>query len=116
VGIHGIVIWTKMLDADTLDQAVMAAQSLQNPQIQHCYDPNQRAGSAAAYVLGEPGKVGWDLYLFYNAGLRWTDPFPVPDDWAHQLKPSNWADPKRYFTGARLSNELGRMMRSIQAG
>jgi hypothetical protein len=105
-----------MLAADTYDHAVMAARSFQNSQIQNFYDPNQRAGSAAAHVLGGPGKVGWDLYLFYKIGVRWADPFPVPDDWAHQLKPSSWADPERYFSGARLSDELARMMRLIQAG
>jgi hypothetical protein len=34
----------------------------------------------------DPARSAWDVYLFYEPGVRWVDQTPpIPTEWAHQL-------------------------------
>ncbi|MGH2628499.1 MAG: hypothetical protein ACRDHY_17825, partial [Anaerolineales bacterium] len=69
----------------------------------HFWDGDRRAAAAFATVLNGEGHLAWDTYLYYKARVPWTDPAPVPDDWAHQLAgPGAWPNPAHFGWGPDL--------------
>ena len=99
-----------MLALDSLLSAKWVARRMGDPQVQHFYDPQNLTGRAVAESLGHPGKVAWDIYLFYDPRAQWGDGLPLPACWAHQLTSAPWIDPRRYHE-RDLVDELGRMAR-----
>ena len=78
------------------------------------YDSKQCSGKVIANCLGWTGQVAWDIYLFYEAGVEWSNAAPQPAHWMHQLK-DTWADRDRLRTGHALVEGLESAM-SILAG
>ena len=81
----------------------------------HFYDSKQRSGKAIANRLGWTGQVAWDIYLFYEAGTKWSNTAPQPAYWMHQLKDS-WAHKTHFRTGDALVNELLNAMTKLLDG
>lgn len=103
------IVWVNMLPLDGMVAARLMAQGMQAPSVRHFHDPSKQAGRAVAQSLGAPGKVAWDIYLFYAKGATWDQGLPPPTRWAHQLSGS-WVDPARYRHGNDLMAELYRAM------
>ncbi|MBT8370134.1 MAG: hypothetical protein KJO34_04165 [Deltaproteobacteria bacterium] len=101
-----------MLAGDSEEIATNSAKTFKIPQIQHFYDPNQRAGKAVAASIGWKGKTAWDIYLFYRAGEEWIENPPEPTCWMHQLT-ENRTDREHYRTGADLVQGLARAMEKL---
>jgi len=104
-----------MLPLDSLVAARCMAVEIVDPRVQHFHDPRRRAGAAVAASLGATGKMAWDIYLFYPAGVGWQDGLPPPVAWAHQLQDSAWADASHYHRGADLVRELEIAMAFLQS-
>jgi len=100
-----------MLPLDNLVTATRMARTMKALCFRHFHDPGKQVGKIIAESLGAPGKVAWDIYLFYAKGLIWDESPPQPTAWAHQLGTDSWADPARYYRGEGLIRELGRGMR-----
>jgi hypothetical protein len=102
-----------MLPFDSIVTASFMALTMRAPCVRHFHDPDRQVGEAIAQRLGAPGKVAWDIYLFYPRGSEWDDRLPPPITWAHQLGTSSWADPTRYHRGDDLIAELYKAMSQL---
>jgi len=107
------LVWIRMLPLDNKATARYRALSLRDARIRHFYDPHKRAGKAVAQAFGAPGKVAWDLYMFYPAGVEWVSLPPMPAAYAHQLT-ADWVDPARCFRGDALAKELSNLLGQIK--
>ena len=107
------IVWINMLPFDNALTARLMARTMKAPCVRHFHDPGKQVGKIIAQSLGAPGKVAWDIYLFYPKGIRWNDGPPPPAVWAHQLGTNGWADPARYYRGDGLVEELGRAMEQL---
>lgn len=107
------LVWIDMLALDGRFTAGLAARRMQDPRVRQFHDPGKWAGRALAESLGGPGKVAWDVYLFYAPGAVWGDSPPLPVRWTHQLSDS-WADPAHYRHGASLVEELAQAMNELR--
>jgi hypothetical protein len=101
-----------MLADDTEAIAIKSAGMFNDPRVHQFYNSDKHAGKVIANCLGWNGKVAWDTYLFYEAGLEWVKTPPQPADWMHQLKDS-WADRAHYRTGDDLADELFMTMKRL---
>ncbi len=101
-----------MLPFDNAVSAALAARGIKDRRVRHFHDPHKRAGRALAAGLGSRDKVAWDMYLFYDKNSQWTEPFPAPTRWVHQLS-ADWADRDRYRTGDALIEALTAAMREL---
>jgi hypothetical protein len=99
------LVWIKMLPEDSKEKARVEAGNFTDSLIHHFYDPNKRSGTAIAESLGYKERVAWDIYLFYSAGVAWTDAPPAPTAWMHQLS-ETWIDREHYHSGDDLVREL----------
>jgi hypothetical protein len=83
------VLWLPVLETDNGDSAANAARAIGAlPRITQYWDESRAVSTAAHTVLDFATRrrnVAWDVYLFYRAGARWTEPIPSPDHWLHQL-------------------------------
>jgi hypothetical protein len=104
-----------MLPDDTEASAKKSASMLNDPRVHHFYDPDKHSSKAIANRLGWTGKVAWDIYLFYEAGVEWANTAPRPAYWMHQLKDS-WAHKEHFRTGDDLVNELLNAMTKLLDG
>ena len=104
------IVWVNMLPLDNKVTASIMALTMRAACVRHFHDPDKLAGNVIARSLGAPGKVAWDIYLFYPKGIEWKESPPSPVIWAHQLSPSSWADPSRYYRREKLTEELHRAM------
>lgn len=103
------IVWIKMLSGDSESTAKKSAGMFNDYRVRHFYDPAKRSGKAIADTLGYPGKVAWDIYLFYAAGGVWIETPPKPNYWMHQLS-ENWADREHFRKGDDLVKELLNVM------
>ena len=101
-----MIVWIRMLPADSGETAAGSARIFEDERARQFYDPERQAGQAIAGSIGGPGESGWDMYLFYGRDQTWRGKPPPPLDWTHQLRPSDWADPARFRTGADLVQAL----------
>ena len=108
-----LIVWVEMLPEDKAANVEALAGEMTDPRIQWFHDPKQRAGRAIASSLGAPGKVAWDVYLFFDADVEWKNKPPATHQWVHQLGDS-WADPTRLRFGDQLEPELRRLSRSVR--
>ena len=107
-----MVVWVEMLPEDRGADIEALAGEMADARISWFHDPKQRAGRALASSLGAPGKVAWDVYLFFIAGVEWKAQPPAPTEWVHQLGDS-WADQTRHHFGDQLQPELSRLLKSL---
>lgn len=103
------LVWIRMLPLDNKATARYRALSLRDARIRHFYDPHKRVGKAVAQTYGAVGKVAWDMYMFFPAGVEWESLPPMPAVYAHQLT-ADWIDTTRCFRGDELIKELIRLM------
>lgn len=89
-----------------------SARIFSDPRIHQFYDPDKRSGKAIARSVGCEGRVAWDIYLFYTAGIEWIEDPPVPTAWIHQLNES-WADREHFHRGDDLVKELFKTMQRL---
>ena len=104
-----------MYAADTIE-AVKEASSIfaGDERVTQYFDPEMHVGVSLAKNLGASDlQVAWDIYLFFDGDVTWTDRPPVPIEWAHQLQGSNWADPGRLYFGNALSGRLQEIMETL---
>ncbi len=94
-----------MLPDDSEMTAQQAALAFDDPRVLHFYDPAKISGKTIADSVGWAGHIAWDIYLFYETGIKWGEAPPPPNRWMHQLKDS-WADREYFRTGDDLVNEL----------
>ena len=106
------IVWIKKLADDSEQTAQKAAVMFKDHRVAHFYDSNQSSGKVIANRLGWTGQVAWDIYLFYEAGVEWTNTAPLPAYWMHQLKDS-WAHKSHFRTGDRLVKELFNAMTKL---
>ena len=107
------LVWAHMLPLDSGLAARLVAGTMRDGRVRHFYDPSNRMGQAVAEGLGHPGKVAWDIYLFYGTEVQWGDGLPTPAYWAHQLGSEPWIDPTRYHH-QDLAQELAKAMRQME--
>jgi hypothetical protein len=107
-------VWIDMLTPDNWP-AAEAAASIFEPyaHVAQFHDPGRLIGSAVAASIGAPGRIAWDMYLFYGAGAKWDGEAPRPLDWAHQLGQDDWADPGRYHWREALPPALRSMATAV---
>lgn len=106
------IVWTNMLPLDDEAAAISSARLIRDPRTQHFHDPNALTGRVVAASLGSPGKIAWDIYLFFPSGVRWHQEPPKPVEWAHQLS-DPWADPGHFHWNEGLVHELKRVMAQL---
>lgn len=100
-----------MLEEDEASAVVRASQIFQDERVRQFHDPDQRLGRLIGRDLGEPSKVAWDIYLFYEADMEWnTTNLPLPSAWAHQMK-GWWMD--HYHSGEELVHQLHALMGEV---
>ena len=80
-----MIVWIEMLSEDRVADVEALAREMTDPRIQWFHDPKRRAGQSIATSLGNPDKVAWDVYLFFDAHAEWKDHPPTPRQWVHQL-------------------------------
>ena len=107
-----MIVWIEMLSEDRVADVEALAREMTDPRIQWFHDPKRRAGQSIATSLGNPDKVAWDVYLFFDAHAEWKDHPPMPRQWVHQLD-DPWADPTRRRFGDQLEPELARLLKSV---
>lgn len=109
-----LVVWIDMLTADGRPAAQAAATIFEPfPEVVQFHDPNRLAGAAVASALGAPGRIAWDMYLFYGPEARFEAEIPPPADWAHQLRRTEWAGSSRFHWGQDLPGALRAKMEAL---
>jgi hypothetical protein len=103
--ISASIVWIPILEEDTFDAVKPSLKILSDNRIQHYFDNNKMVGKTIADIVGWPGYIAWDIYLFYKPHAIWTETPPKPVYWMHQLTDS-WATRDKYRTGEDLKNEL----------
>ncbi len=99
------IIWMNVLPEDSKEIAQNAAGTLSSPFITHFYDPHKLSGKAIAESIGWDDTLAWDIYLFYKAGVTWSQCAPVPAAYLHQLS-KNRTDPEHFYKGEDLVKKL----------
>ena len=110
--ISGSIVWIPILDQDNVDAAIPTAKAFSDDRVHHYFDANRDVGKTIANSVGWQGNIAWDIYLFYEPTLNWTNVPPLPTCWMHQLK-DPWSTSERYRTGADLKNELSASMEKM---
>ena len=110
--ISGSIVWIPILENDSFAAAVPSVKALSDDRIKHYYDSQKTLGKTIAASVGWPGKVAWDIYLFYEPTVMWAESPPKPEYWMHQLS-DDWAKNNQYRTGDDLRNELSASMEKL---
>lgn len=109
-----IAIWIDILRMDGRPASERAATIFESyPGVAQFHDPDRLAGAAVASAIGAPGRVAWDMYLFFDASASFGEELPRPHDWAHQLSQDEWADPSRFHWAEDLQTALCSKMAAL---
>ncbi len=108
--LSAMVVWIEMLPDDRQADLSSLMKSMDDPRIRWFHDPGQRGGKRVAAALGAPGRIAWDVYLFFDRAAQWKGDLPKPHGWAHQLGDA-WADPAHFHPGDQLHAELSRLLK-----
>jgi hypothetical protein len=103
------VVWISVMHADTYQAARKATRKFKDNRVKQFFDPKQMSGRAFAQSLGHPGKVAWDMYLFYPPKMVWKNLPPPAKTYFHQLRGS-WADQSCLFEKNHLCEKLTETM------
>jgi hypothetical protein len=90
-----LVLWTAMRSGDSEAAVTWASGACSGGDsgFFHFWEEEGWPVSTALWsLLGlgdyDPTRSAWDVYLFYEPGMRWVDQVPpTPSEWAHQLEP-----------------------------
>lgn len=110
-----IIIWTNMLKSDNQSSAYKAASLFKDPSIVQFFDSENKFGDVVAHRLNSQGKKAWDIYMFFDKDTKWTNDFPRPFEYAHQLSSSAhpWVDKTKYFCGHELTKRLDEIVATL---
>jgi hypothetical protein len=98
------VVWTNALPFDGDKAARKTAAIISDDQrVRHFYDPDNQVGKAVARSLRWDDPA-WDIYLFYDKGVRWQGSAPPPVAFAHQL--GSHMDDGHFHCGEDLTHVL----------
>lgn len=111
------IVWIQMPGFnDNKDTASQIAQTLNDPRVEHFYDPLKThlvGQTFAKGLLNEGRGPAWDIYLFYKKGDQWSDLPPRPVEWLHQLGGGRRADPAHFHAGEELIEKLHEAMHQV---
>ena len=96
--LYGGIIWTPMLDTDSLSAANERETSFSDSRVQQLWDQDRILGQYLSQTLNLKESIAWDVYLVYSPDHSWdTELPPVPNFWMHQLNedPTLLLDPPR---------------------
>jgi mercuric ion transport protein len=110
-----MIVWTNMLKSDDKENAFKAASMFTDSSIVQYFDADNKFGDLVARRLNPKGEKAWDIYMFFEEDDRWTNSFPRPFEYAHQLSESihPWADQTKYFCGKDLTKRLNDITTSL---
>lgn len=103
-------VFTEGISGDNKQEALQDARDLQNTNVYSYWDPRKFVGTQYSEQFEWKDTLAWDVYLFFDAGKRWTKPGtpPTPDFWFHQRSDvSSHSD--RKITGRRMHQLLDRL-------
>jgi len=102
------VVWAPMLEGDGSGPASASSAIVAAPHVRQYWDPDRRVGTALRkdvfpdalermkrsipkehflepYIAKRDGtQPEWDIYLFFEPAIEWTDRAPVPSRWVRQ--------------------------------
>lgn len=105
--LHGVIIWTPMLMADSLDAAKQRETKFSDARLGHYWDPDRILGGLLSRTLNLKAPIAWDVYLTYPPDHPWeADLPPKPEFWMHQLD----EDPALYLDPVRLKQNVQAMI------
>lgn len=123
------IVWLPMLPGDDEIAAGDASKIFDDPRVRHFYDPGRLVGWAYAkdafaghaekawssvpadhelrqHLKPQQPTPMWDLYLFYEPGVEWTEKAPSPTAWIKQIM--FWEEAPDKTTGLSWKNDFAR--------
>ena len=94
----GAIVWTPMLQTDSLDAAIQRELNFSDPRLKQLWDPERIFGSSMSQTLNLQIRIAWDAYLLYLPDHPWDAELPpAPKFWMHQQdeEASLYLDPSR---------------------
>jgi hypothetical protein len=95
----GAIVWTPMLQTDTLESAVQREHMFSDARLRQLWDTERLFGSLMSRTLNLRIPIAWDVYLLYPPNHPWDEELPpAPEFWMHQQdeEPSLYLDPSRF--------------------
>lgn len=95
----GAIVWTPMLQTDSLDDAIQRALNFSDSRLKQLWDPERLVGSLMSQTLNLRIAIAWDVYLLYLPDHPWDSELPpAPEFWMHQQdeEASLYLDPSRF--------------------
>lgn len=106
------VVWIPVLNFQ--DQATLQRNALKESsrvsdlRATHYIDPNGFSGKQYSMVLKFPYHApAWDVYMVFDAGVRWEDRAPTPAEWMYQ---GEGFDRERLLDGHKLAEQIQRLL------
>jgi hypothetical protein len=96
--LHGAIIWTPMIDTDSLEAANLREPGFADSRVKQFWDPDRILGRLLSQALRLRISVAWDVYLIYLPDHPWDGELPPePEFWMHQQdeEMSLYLDPPR---------------------
>ena len=96
--LYGAIIWTPMIDTDSLEAANLRALGFANSRVKQFWDPDRILGRLLSQTLRLRISIAWDVYLIYLPDHPWDGELPPePEFWMHQQdeEMSLYLDPLR---------------------
>jgi hypothetical protein len=95
----GAIVWTPMLETDSLDTAIQREFIFSDDRLSQLWDPERIFGSLMSHTLHLRISIAWDVYLLYPPDHPWDAKLPpTPEFWMHQQdeEASLYLDPSRF--------------------
>lgn len=95
----GAIVWTPMLQTDSLDAAIQRELNFSDARLKQLWDTERLFGSFMSQTLNLRIAIAWDVYLLYLPDHPWDVELPpAPEFWMHQQdeEPSLYLDPSRF--------------------
>jgi hypothetical protein len=96
--LHGAIIWTPMIDTDSLEAANLREPGFADSRVKQFWDPDRILGRLLSQTLRLRISIAWDVYLIYLPDHPWDGELPPePEFWMHQQdeEMSLYLDPPR---------------------
>lgn len=95
----GAIVWTPMLQTDSLDAAIQRELNFSDARLKQLWDTERLFGSFMSQTLNLRIAIAWDVYLLYLPDHPWDVELPpAPEFWMHQQdeEASLYLDPSRF--------------------
>lgn len=114
--LRGFVVWLPMLPSDSKEAAGAQAASFVDQRLVQQWDGDRSSGNLMAKTLALKGS-GWDVYLLYAPGVKWTgDQPPAPTFWMHQLRAEDGADQRACLNPAVFIGKVAALLGTMKGG